>query len=415
MVARLRGKGEPAPDYGTGKEEFTVEIHHGGFFVGYGHLKSYVGEKVDWFDLVETDTWSPLWFEDFMQQLGYQSDPKIKFYWLLPVKTVGDGLRIIASDHDTNVMASVVEKVKTFVVYVDHEWNMTDSFWDDVVANPVADLPKVLSPRKVVYVDSIPGEKLPVFYTDLKKGRVEQGREDNIPDEDDSDESQDEYFIDSDNEIDGGDDDLFEDLVVDVGKGNKKAKGSKLKASEMDRTAIVDDEDTEDECLELPDSDGEGEGRLRFKSWTEQDMNNPSFFVGQVFPSVVELRKAITEYSVKNRVEIKLPRNEAKRLRAHCAEGCPWTLYGSYDSRVKSFVVKTYYAVHSCQKEWVLRRCTARWLADKYVDLFRANDKMSISSFGRIVQKDWNLNLSRSKLARARRQILAAIHGDEVQ
>ncbi|KAL5663857.1 hypothetical protein ACJX0J_023965 [Zea mays] len=28
-----------------------------------------------------TDTWSALWFEDFLQQLGYDNDPRIKFYF----------------------------------------------------------------------------------------------------------------------------------------------------------------------------------------------------------------------------------------------------------------------------------------------------------------------------------------------
>jgi hypothetical protein len=51
----------------------------------------------------------------------------------------------------------------------------------------------------------------------------------------------------------------------------------------------------------------------------------------------------------------------------------------------------------------------------KYLESFRINDKMSITSFGRTVQRDLNLTPSRSKLARARRLIMKKIHSDEVE
>ena len=199
-------------------------------------------------------------------------------------------------------------------------------------------------------------------------------------------------------------------------RDNKKAKGSGLKAFEVSRPDVVsDEEDTDEEGLELPDTDGEGECGHELKSFRDADMQNPIFSVGLVFPSVEKLREAINEYSVKNRVEIKLPRNDRTRVRAHCAEGCPWNLYASEDSRMKSFVVKTYYGRHTCQKEWKIRKCTTRWIAAKYIKAFRANDKMSITSLSRTIQKDWNLTPSRSKVARARRLIMKQIHGDEEQ
>jgi hypothetical protein len=68
---------------------------------------------------------------------------------------------------------------------------------------------------------------------------------------------------------------------------------------------------------------------MRFKSWNPEDMRNRSFSVGLVFPSVQSVKAAITEYSIKNIVEIKLPMNDQRRVRAHCAEGCPWNLYVS--------------------------------------------------------------------------------------
>jgi hypothetical protein len=80
------------------------------------------------------------------------------------------------------------------------------------------------------------------------------------------------FFVDSENEIDGGDEDLFEDLVdmdMEWVKGNKKVRGSKLKGYERSRPSVGDDEESEDEDLDLPDSNGEGESRLRFKSWSK--------------------------------------------------------------------------------------------------------------------------------------------------
>lgn len=126
------------------------------------------------------------------------------------------------------------------------------------------------------------------------------------------------------------------------------------------RNSDVEEVSTDDEDLQLPDSDDDGEVRLKFKAFMAEDVKNPVFKVGMVFPSVEVLKKAITEYSLKARVDIKMPRNEQKRLRAHCVEGCPWNLYASFDSRSKSMMVKTYLGEHKCQKEWVLKRCTAK-------------------------------------------------------
>ena len=297
----------------------------------------------------------------------------MKVHWLLPGKTLADGLRLIVSDTDTNVMATCAEDVKNLIVYFVHEDMFREVDWDDVVANPVTELPKVISPSKVQNVEKNPKEKLHVFYTNLDNIRVDQA----VDNEDD-------VLWDSDNEIEEGDADMFNDLVtshVQV-KDHKKDKGSKLKTLEISRPVQgSDEEDTDDEGLNLPELDGEGDVRLGFSSFSEEDIQNTAFHVGLVFADVQKLRDAITEYSVRNRVEIKMPRNEKARLKAHCAEGYPWNLYASLDRRTNSFMIKTYYGVHNCQKEWVLKRCTAKWLAAKYIDSFRANDKMSITSF----------------------------------
>jgi len=207
--------------------------------------------------------------------------------------------------------------------------------------------------------------------------------------------------------------------VVDEGA----AKGIMVRAGRK-RFGPVDNEpvgkewdelDSDEEELELPESGEEGRAGQNMRSFRPEDLQNPIFKVGMKFDSVEMLRKAITEYSIKNRVEIKMPKNDRTRIKAHCDEECPWYLYASEDKRVDYFVIKTYVGTHTCQKKWVLKRCTAKWLANKYVERFRADEKMSLSNFAKTVQLELNLTPSRNKLSRARRLAWNLIYGDEVQ
>ncbi|KAK3136906.1 hypothetical protein QOZ80_5BG0444770 [Eleusine coracana subsp. coracana] len=424
MVAARRRRGETPPLYGTENDVFSVEIHHGGFFVGHGENRAYIDEKVDWFDHCEVDSWSPLWIDDFVSDLGYEKSEALKTYWLLPGKTLADGLRVIVCDSDTLVMASIVENVKNFVLYLGHDDNVAGLNWDDIVANPIATLPKVFSPKKVHIIEQKSDEHLPSFYSSIRANRGPStiNVEAQVDDEPDSEESDnDSDFVDNDYEVDQDDDDLFVDNV-DLGvadKGavnNKKAAGSRTKGQQAWKINQEGEEaSTDDEDLQLPDSDDEGGSSFNFKSFREEDRSNPIFKVGQVFESAVVLRKAITEYSLKHRVNIKMPRNEKKRIQAHYEEGCSWNLYAGADSRCSGLMIKTYYGRHNCQKHWVLKRCTANWLATKYLETFRADHKMTLTSFAKTVQKEWNLTPSRSKLARARRLAMQKILGDEVE
>ena len=158
---------------------------------------------MSWFDRVEVDTFSPLWFLDFALQLGYQSNEDLKVHWLLPGKTLADGLRLIVLDTDTNVMATCAEDVKNLTVYFVHEDMFREVDWDDVVANLVTELPKAISLSKVQNVEKNPKEKLLVFYTNLDNIRVDQAVD-----------SEDDVLWDSDNEIEERDVDLFDDLVT---------------------------------------------------------------------------------------------------------------------------------------------------------------------------------------------------------
>lgn len=78
-------------------------------------------------------------------------------------------------------------------------------------------------------------------------------------------------------------------------------------------------------------------------------MANLVFKVGMMFETVEILRKAVNEYSLRNRVDINMPRNEKKRLGAIYSKGaCPWYLYASHDNRGHGLMIKTFNGNHNC-------------------------------------------------------------------
>ena len=49
-----------------GSECFTLEVIHGGFFVGCGSNRAYVNGSKVCFDECDMDTWSAFWLEDII-------------------------------------------------------------------------------------------------------------------------------------------------------------------------------------------------------------------------------------------------------------------------------------------------------------------------------------------------------------
>ena len=66
------------------------------------------------------DTWSLLWLQDHLENLGYTPGTNLASYWTISGKGLGDGLRSLTCDE--NSIALVIEDLKTKLVslFVDH-------------------------------------------------------------------------------------------------------------------------------------------------------------------------------------------------------------------------------------------------------------------------------------------------------
>lgn len=100
-----------------------------------------------------------MWFLDFVDQLKCPGTNALKIYWLLPEMGLAEGLRVIESDSEALVMSSVANRVKNLIVYFDHDDSFARIDWEEIVANPIASLPKVIIPVKGGFHEKDKGEQ----------------------------------------------------------------------------------------------------------------------------------------------------------------------------------------------------------------------------------------------------------------
>jgi hypothetical protein len=103
-------------------------------------------------------------------------------------------------------------------------------------------------------------------------------------------------------------------------------------------------------------------------------MDNPSFKHGMRFSGIEELMKALTTYSITNRVKINKLKNEKRRINAVCAPGCSWMLKASNDRRrTCGFVIIAYEGTHICDESFLFKSITSKILRGKFMHEFRDN------------------------------------------
>jgi hypothetical protein len=279
-----------------------------------------VDGAVIWFDHCDVAKWTADLVEDLVEEMGYETCGRIRFYYQLPILSVEqrNSLREICTDTDTEAMVLFFSLGHLFLnIYLDHEDSFRRKDWDDVVDFPVAELPDVVSPMKPglnkdteqrnVEVEDQPEpimmvppepieEEMPGGSTTRRKtSRViamEAAALSNSDQEDDADSDYNEsVIVDSDYDISEGDDDLdHEDSeVVEDVKGKEQVKctdhvqtkePTKETSSKIAKEDCASDEEiSEDDDLWEPDLDDDNL-KLRFKTFREEDLKNPSFHAG---------------------------------------------------------------------------------------------------------------------------------------
>ncbi|KAD4178612.1 hypothetical protein E3N88_27203 [Mikania micrantha] len=77
----------------------------------------YVNAKVDYVDMIDTDTFSLIELKTMLQEIGYPKEEIMFYHFLIPDMEINFGLRPICDDQDTLLLLQYVSRFKVIQVY----------------------------------------------------------------------------------------------------------------------------------------------------------------------------------------------------------------------------------------------------------------------------------------------------------
>ncbi|KAL2896292.1 Large tegument protein deneddylase [Bienertia sinuspersici] len=149
-----------------------------------------------------------------------------------------------------------------------------------------------------------------------------------------------------------------------------------------DESGYQSDYVVSDEEIETPLGSGDEEEKERKKVNRELLVAGDTDFsvfhwkVGQRFPTRKEVKEEIAKYAVMQGRDLSIcisDNSRQQRVGVKYSEGCPFRVYGSWDSRRASFVVKSVTGQHTCLRNMDrIKQCKSNWMAEQLLDLFKA-------------------------------------------
>ncbi|KAH0705546.1 hypothetical protein KY290_010235 [Solanum tuberosum] len=174
---------------------------------------------------------------------------------------------------------------------------------------------------------------------------------------------------------------------------------------------------------ELPDDDvqsdkGENNGQKNniYEEYDEgKNKNLPRFALGMKFKNFKQFKEACRELGIRKRRQLRFKPNDQQRVVCICkVDGCPFRIYASkVNKRDPTVQIKSLYLKHKGAKVFDNFHLSPKYIARKYLNIFKADPGWNISGIVEIVRKDFGYTIENLKAWRAKNQALKWIYGDE--
>ncbi|CAL2254495.1 unnamed protein product [Prunus armeniaca] len=133
------------------------------------------------------------------------------------------------------------------------------------------------------------------------------------------------------------------------------------------------------------------------------------------FANKDELKEAIREYAIVQGRNVKLVKNDNKRIQAGHMK-CPFILFASkIDRDEQTFGIKTLSLEHECTRVDKLKYTNSRWLSKRFADEIRKNHEWDVGAFKAEVLEKYHMNVSKHQIYRAKNLSKVIIEGSYVE
>ncbi|KAL0396290.1 UNVERIFIED_CONTAM: hypothetical protein Scaly_0077400 [Sesamum calycinum] len=164
----------------------------------------------------------------------------------------------------------------------------------------------------------------------------------------------------------------------------------------------------------VPDEAGDAKRHCYYKDTTKT--KDLELVVGMKFASGKIFREVLRDWCVRHGYDLEFIGNETQRITAKCKKGCNWRIHASPIQNEQTFQIKSLKGEHNCARTYVNSLAQSKYLAKRMEGAIRDKPNIGIAQLKNTIMRKCRLDVSKSKIKRAKRETLDAIRGvDAVQ
>ncbi|KAK8669521.1 hypothetical protein V6N13_106949 [Hibiscus sabdariffa] len=217
--------------------------------------------------------------------------------------------------------------------------------------------------------------------------------------------------VESDNENSREENDIEAEIHIETDN-----EGGDAEIEENTNENDSDDYNIDENESSLASSDEEeDEATLRRKKFPKYNRNSesPQFCLGMLFTDGKEFKDAIYKYSRCSRRELKIVKNEPKRISVKCIASakCPWRIYASTNRQTRCIQVKTFINEHNCPVSFKNKMVSMKVIDEHFEDTIKDHPKMKIKEIQRRIQSELHVNVLNARCRRAKSLVTSRLAG----